>query len=148
MSGPYPTDTYSGSFNFRVTVSGINDPFDGFTKCSGIVWETESWTHNHGMMAGDTDRELPGRNTFNELVLERVYAGFDDFMSWRQRIVSGQQDRRNVSVEVMRQDMSVVKRWELLGAWPSSYESPDLSAMGSDGAMERFELTYETLIEL
>ena len=34
--GSYPTGSFIGTFSFKVTVEGVNDPFDGFTKiCDG-----------------------------------------------------------------------------------------------------------------
>ena len=41
MPGPNATNTYIGAFHFKVTISGINDPFDGFTSCTGIKSTTE-----------------------------------------------------------------------------------------------------------
>jgi len=145
MPGANATNTYIGSFHFKVTVSGINDPFDGFTSCSGVKSSTEEMQFKHGL---DTViRKAPGRTTYEPCSLERIYAGYDDFTKWREAIVGGNIDRRTVSIEYLRNDQSVVTKFDLLGAWISRWESPDLNAMGSDGAIEKIELTYETVIQ-
>jgi phage tail-like protein len=145
MPGPNPTNNYIGGFHFRVTIQGINDPLDGFTSCSGVVSETEPMQFKHGMDV--VVRKAPGRTVFQPITLERVYSGIDEFTRWRDSIIAGNIDRRTVSVEYLRSDQSLVTRYDLLGAWISKWESPPLDAMGSNGAMEKVELTYEMVIQ-
>ena len=145
MPGPNATNTYIGSFHFKVTVSGINDPFDSFTSCSGIKSATEPMEFKHGM--DNHVRFAPGRTKYEPINLERVYAGYDEFCTWRDAIIAGNIDRRTVSIEYLRADQSVLTRFDLIGAWISRWESPDLNAMGSDGAIEKIELTYEVVIQ-
>jgi len=145
MPGPNATNTYIGAFHFKVTISGINDPFDGFTSCTGVKSTTEPMEFKHGM--DSVVRKAPGRTVYEPVTLERVYAGYDDFTKWRDSIIAGNIDRRTVSIEYLRPDQSVLTRFDLIGAWISRWESPDLNAMGSDGAIEKIELTYEVVIQ-
>lgn len=145
MPGPNPTNNYIGSFHFKVTVQGINDALDGFTSCTGIVSNTEPMEFKHGMDV--VVRKAPGRTTFDPITLERVYSGVDEFTAWRDSIIAGNIDRRTVSIEYLRNDQSVVTRFDLLGAWISKWESPQMDAMGSNGALEKIELTFETVIQ-
>ena len=91
MPGPNPTNNYIGSFQFRVTIEGINDPLDGFVKVSAITSTTENITFKHGLDRGV--RKAPGRTTVDDIVLERVYSGLDEFSQWRESIVNGNIDR-------------------------------------------------------
>jgi phage tail-like protein len=145
MPGPNATNTYVGSFHFKVTISGINDPLDGFMDCSGVKSTTEPMEFKHGM---DTVvRKAPGRTVYEPITLTRAYAGYDEFTKWRDSIIAGNIDRRTVSIEYLRPDHSVLTRFDLLGAWISRWESPDMNAMGSEGAKEKIELTYEVVIQ-
>jgi len=146
MPGAVPTNQYVGSFHFRIWVEGINDPLDGFTHCSGLQWSCEDWLVDHGAYHGE-NRAYPGRNRFEPLELERVYAGHDDFYKWREAIVAGFTDRRNVRIEILRTDHSVVTTYDLTGAWPSGWDSPESNAQGSDGSLEVIELEFETIIQ-
>lgn len=144
MPGPNATNTYIGSFHFKVTVSGINDPFDGFTSCTGVKVSSETIEFKHGLDA--VTRKGVGRTTYEPITLERVFAGYDEFFQWGQAIRAGNLDRREVKIDYLRNDGSVVTSFDLLGAWVSRWESPDLNATSSDGAMEKIELTYEVAI--
>lgn len=145
MPGPNPTNNYIGAFHFKVTVEGVNDAFDGFIKCSGVKCSSEPMEFKHGMDM--VVRKAPGRTVYEPVNLERVYSGLDEFTAWRDSIMAGNIDRRTVSIEYLRNDQSVVTRFDLLGAWISKWASPELDASGSNGAIETIELTYETVIQ-
>jgi phage tail-like protein len=136
-----------GSFNFRITVAGINDPLDGFTKCSAITTETETIEFKHGM--DKLVRKNPGRTKVSDITVERVYSGLDELAQWRQRIVDGIIDRRAVSIEFLRPDgVTVVRRYDLYNAYPSKWELPDCDASGSNAATEKITLTCERLVQI
>ena len=99
MPGANPTNNYIGSFQFRVTIEGINDPLDGFTKVSPITSTTENIDFKHGL--DRSVRKAPGRTSFDDITLERVYSGLDEFSQWRERIVNGELDRRTVAIEFL-----------------------------------------------
>ncbi|MFH1466869.1 MAG: phage tail protein [Pseudomonadota bacterium] len=146
MAGPNPTNNYIGSFHFRITVEGINDPLDGFIKVSSIVSTTENVEFKHGL--DYSVRKAPGRTTFEDVTLERVYSGLDEFYSWRQNIEAGNIDRRMVSIEYLRPDRAtVVRRYDLYNAYPSKWELPELDAGGSNAAIERITLSLERCVQ-
>ena len=147
MPGATPTNNYIGSFHFRVKVDGINDPLDGFIKVSSITSTTETVEFKHGM--DRAVRKNPGRTTFEDVTLERVYSGLDEFSQWRQRIVDGEIDRRTVSIEYLKPDgATVVRRYELYNSYPSKWELPEMDAGGSNAAMERITLSVERVVQL
>ena len=135
MAGTTPTNNYLGSFHFRVRIEGINDPLDGFLKISGITSKTESMEFKHGL--DRSVRKSPGRTSFNDIVMERVYSGLDEFAQWRQRIVEGEIDRRTISIEFLKPDgATVVRRYELHNCYPSSWELPAMDAGSSATAID------------
>ena len=147
MPGPMPTNNYIGSFHFRVQIEGINDPLDGFIKVSPIVSTTENVEFKHGL--DRAIRKNPGRTTFEDVVLERVYSGLDEFSQWRQRIVDGEIDRRTVSIEYLKPDgVTVVRRYELYNTYPCKWELPEMDGGGSNAAIEKITLAVERVVQL
>lgn len=147
MAGTTNTNSYLGAFNFRVRVAGINDPLDGFLKVSQITSKTESMEFKHGL--DRAVRKAPGRTSYNDVTLERVYSGLDDFARWRQAIVEGNVDRRTVSIEFLRNNgTEVVRRYELYGAYPSQWDLPEMNAGSSSTAIERITLSVENVVQL
>lgn len=142
-----PTNNYLGSFHFRVRIEGINDPLDGFLKISGITSKTEPIEFKHGL--DRAVRKSPGRTTFSDVTLERVYSGLDEFAQWRQRIVDGEIDRRTVSIEYLKADgVTVIRRYELHNCYPASWELPAMDASSSATAIEKIALAVEHVVQL
>lgn len=141
-----PTNNYIGSFHFRVTVEGINDPLDGFMKVSSITSTTENVDFKHGL--DSSVRKAPGRTTFDDVTLERVYSGLDEFYAWRQAIEAGNIDRRTISIEFLRSDHTTMRRYVLLNAYPSKWELPAMDASGSQAAVEKITISSEKILQL
>lgn len=147
MPGSNPTNNYLGAFQFRVQISGINDPLDGFLKVSAITSKTEPIEFKHGM--DRSVRKSPGRTSVNDVVLERVYSGLDEFARWRQAIVNGEIDRRTVSISYLKPDGStVVRRYELYNCYPTQWELPEMNASSSATAVEKITLAVESYVQL
>ena len=79
--------------------------------------------------------------------MERVYSGLDEFSIWRQSIVDGTVDRREVSIEYLRNNDEVVRKYTLISAYPSKWELPELDAGGSNTAVEKITLSVESVIQ-
>lgn len=144
MPGPNPTNNYIGSFHFLVKVQGFETEMDGFMSCTGVKSVTEVFTFNHGI---DTHvRQARGRTSFEPIILERAYSGLDEFAAWRDRIEDGADERKEIVIEYRTANKTPVARFLLQSAFPSRWESPDLSAMSSDAAVERIEISYERVM--
>jgi phage tail-like protein len=141
-----PTDNYIGAFNFRVTIpdiaSGVNQ---AFTRVSGVVSQSEPMEFMHGL--DPYVRRSAGRTTYEDVTMERIYNGHDEFYNWRLEVEEGIINRRDVVVELMRPDGTPVRKMKLFAAWPSRWELPEMDASGSSGAVERISLTVERVIE-
>jgi phage tail-like protein len=145
-AGPNPTGNYIGTFHFRVTVEGINDPLDGFIRVSAVTSETERMEFKHGM--DRNVRQAPGRTKFNDITLERVYSGLDEFHGWRENIVNGIDDRRTVSIEYLKPDGSTMRRYVMYGSFPYKWELPSMDAGSTQTAVEKITLAVEKVAQL
>lgn len=144
MPGNRLTGVYLGSFHFRVTIAQ-GDPMDGFIRISPIVSETEEMTFKHGM--DRVVRKAMGRTVFNEVVLERIYSGRDEFSVWRDQIVLGVEDRRMVKIEYLAPDgRTVIREYDLYNAWPKRWELPPMDAGSSTPAVEKITLSVERVV--
>lgn len=142
--GLYPeleTNTYVGSFHFRVSIPNMESINQAFTGVSGVVSESEKMEFMHG-----TDpyvRKGAGRTTYEDVVLQRIYNGSDQFYEWRIQVEAGIVERRDIKIELLRPDGSVARTMMCRGAWPSKWELPPMDASGSSAAVESISLTVE-----
>lgn len=135
------TDNYYGAFHFRVSIAGLADVNQTFTKVTNIISESEPMEFAHG-----TDpymRKSVGRTKFDDLALERVYNGSDEFYEWRLEIENGSLTRRDITIELMKQDGTVVRTMVCRSAWPMKWQLPDMDASASSPASEVITLSVE-----
>jgi phage tail-like protein len=136
-----PTDNYLGAANFRIFVSGINDPMDGFIKMSGLKATTEEMKFKHGM---DTAvRHGAGRHDYEDIVLERAYSGVSEFYNWRKRIEAGVLDLRTMTIQFLDNGNNPRATFILGEAWPFLWEMDELDSGVSKVAIERITIAYE-----
>jgi phage tail-like protein len=102
-------------------------------------------TFKHGM--DRVVRKAMGRTVFNEVVLERIYSGRDEFSVWRDQIVLGVEDRRMVKIEYLAPDgRTVIREYDLYNAWPKRWELPPMDAGSSTPAVEKITLSVERVV--
>ena len=143
MPGNRLTGVYLGTFHFRVTISG-GDPLDGFIRISPVISETEEMSFKHGM--DRVVRKAMGRTVFQEIVLERVYSGRDEFSVWRDNIVMGVEDRRMVKIEYLAPDGTLIREYDCYNSWPKRWELPAMDAGSSSPAVEKITLAVERVV--
>ena len=141
-----PTNNYIGSFHFRITVEGINDPLDGFVKISSIESKTETMEFQHGLDI--VTRKAAGRTNWSPVTLTRVYSGLDEFHAWRKQVEAGNIDRRSVTIEYLRNDHSLVRKYVLLNAYPEAWKISEQDAGSSNPATEEIILAVEQVLQL
>ncbi|MCB9765023.1 MAG: phage tail protein [Alphaproteobacteria bacterium] len=138
-------DNYIGAWNFRVKIDGVTDDVNqGFIRISGVVSQSEPMEFMHGV--DPYVRKAPGRASFEDMTLERVYNGTDAFYEWRLAIEEGTIDRKDVVIELMKPDGSLARTTKCINAYPSRWELPEMDTSGSSGAVERITLTMERVI--
>src|SRR5690349_18407255 len=99
----YGLDRYIGAFNFKVEIDGVPVENSKFVSVSGVVSTSETMEFMHG-----DDRYIlkqPGRASFEDIELKRVYQQVDSFYMWREEIEKGNIQRKQVQVYLMLPDM-------------------------------------------
>jgi T4-like virus tail tube protein gp19 len=86
---------------------------------------------------------------FATVVLRRALTTSTELYDWRRRIVSGKDDRCDVTIRLLAAPGgTIVNAWRLVRAWPCRWSGPVLNAMKNDVACEELELTFEDLVWL
>jgi phage tail-like protein len=141
---------YYGGFHFRVFIStefgglaaNVNQ---AWTRVSGIVTESEVIDYMRG-----TDLSVgsaPGRTKFEDLSMERVFYGVDDFYKWRRRIEMGRMELGDLTVELLNRAGNPVRRMVCAGSWPKRWAMPEMDASSSSPAVERITLAVADVYE-
>lgn len=138
-----PTPTH----RFNVEIDGV--VVAHFRGLTGLSSEHEVITHVEGGR-NDAGIKLPGQRQYGELTLQRGYAIGTEMLDWiRQVGALGSQTRavrKTMSVIVLAEDVrSEMGRYDLVGVWPRKWSVADLSAEGSEIAIESLELAHEGL---
>ena len=82
-------------------------------------------------------------------MLRRALTTSTELYDWRGLIVSGKDDRRDVTVrQLSAPGGETVNSWRLMRAWPCRWSGPAFDAMKHDVACEEVELTFEDLVWL
>jgi phage tail-like protein len=121
-----------GSANFRVIIGGVEV---GFSSVSALSSETEP-----------SDERREGIARLRNVVLRRAVDGSRDLWAWRQGVVDGKDDHRDVVIEHLDDlGKEVVNSWSLHSAWPCRWTGPSFDSIAGGIAMEEIELSYERL---
>ena len=139
------TNDYLGSHRFSVQIDG-GESMDGFVSVSSIISNTEPISFKHGL--DPHVRKAPGRVTWEDITLERVYTGGDDMAAWRKDLIAGVATRKNVTIKFQTAAGEDVKIFQLYGSFPVRWELPGLNAQGSDSALEKITLCVETVEDI
>jgi phage tail-like protein len=143
--------------NFRVTIEGCDED-TSFVSVSEVTTNIEAIEYKHGM--DKTVRRAPGRVSFGNVTLKRSYQGLDELHQWKTSIENGIDDRRTVSVEYLKDDHTVVRRYELYGCFPVMWKLPAMDSnpaavnsgvagLGTEYmALEEIEMTVEKVLQL
>jgi phage tail-like protein len=116
----------------------IGDQEIGFAEVSPLRSETE--------LSGLPDRPV---HRFATIVLRRALTTSTDLYDWRRHIVSGEDDRRDVTIrQLSAPGGEIVNSWRLMRAWPCRWSGRAFDAMKNDVAFEELELTFEDLVWL
>jgi phage tail-like protein len=83
------------------------------------------------------------------VVLRRALTQSTELYEWRRRVAGGEDDRRDVTIEMLdAAGGAVVDSWRLVGARPQRWSGPSFDASGVAVAIEELELTYDDLVWL
>ena len=125
-------DPYS-SFNFRVIVDGVS--IGEFSEV--LTAEGDAIDYLKAANSQPTVRKLVGLRKYANITLKRGYVRDKSLWSWFRK---GQNDRRNLTIELTNDAQQPRQRWHFAHAW-----GPCLKASGNEIAVERVETAHDGL---
>ncbi len=134
-------DPYS-NFNFLVEIDGVASA--GFAEADLPAGRIETLEYREGGDKTSAARKLPGRVSYENVVLRRGLSGRTDLYDWWRAVRDGTLDRRNAAIVLLDEARSPVQRWLLRDAWPVRLAYTRLDGLGNEIAIETLELTYES----
>jgi phage tail-like protein len=129
-----------GNYNFLVELDGISRA--AFQECSGFDSTIDVIEHREGG-ENTTVRKLPGQTKYTNIVLKWGITDDMELYTWHRNAVKGQLERKNGSIVLLDRQGGEVARWNFVRAWPSKYDGHNLTAEGTDVAIETLELAHE-----
>lgn len=141
---PRPKDPHLG-MQFWVQIEGVE--VAGFSECSGLVIETETFEYAEGGLNLYTHK-LPVRTRYGNVVLRRGLDPAQDLYSWYMSTLDGKTSRKNLSIIIYGPTGEQVRQWALKGAYPVKWTGPDLRADAGAIAVETLEFAHEGLVPI
>lgn len=138
------------NFKFRVRWDG--QVVAGVSKVSALKRTTELVSHHEGGDNFLTPRISPGLSKFDPITLERGITFDPAFEAWANLVYSTEGDgavslanfRKNISIELLNLQGTVVKRYNVFRCWVSEYTAlPELDANANAIAFENLVLQNE-----
>ena len=117
-----------------------------FTDVSGLQVEIEVFPYQEGG-ENSYEHKLPGRTKFSNITLKRGVVSTDnDLWKWLYGAIYGQILRRPVSIRMLNQDYTDMRRWDLEGAYPVKWSLSDFKSGDSSVAIETLELAHNGFV--
>ncbi len=137
--------------NFKFRVNWDGQVVAGVSKVSALKRTTEVVSHREG---GDisTPRHSPASSKFEAITLERGITFAPEFEAWANLVYSTEGDgavslaglRKDISIEMLNLQGTVVKRYNVFRCWVSEYTAlPELDANANAIAFEMIVLQNE-----
>ena len=104
-----------GSYNFLVEVDGITRA--GFQECSGLDSTQDAGEYREGTDPL-TMRKLPGLVTYSNLSLKWGITDDAELWEWRQTVMDGKVQRKNISVVPTPISSRRTRSWIRSSSWP------------------------------
>lgn len=136
--------------NFKFRVKWDNQVVAGVSKVGALKRTTEVVTHRGG--ADFPDRHSPGKSKYDPIMLERGITFATEFMAWANLVYSTEGDgavslagfRKDITIEMLNLQGTVVKRYNVFRCWVSEYTAlPELDANANAIALESITIQNE-----
>lgn len=115
-----------------------------FQEVSGLNMNREKIPYRGGASPEYNDTVMPGRPTFDDIVLKRgIFAGDSDFFKWVSTIKLNDVERRDLTISLLNADHSPVVTWKVKSAFPLKVEGPGLKSTANEVAIESLTLAHE-----
>ncbi|MDF5714589.1 MAG: phage tail protein [Rhizonema sp. NSF051] len=145
----------ANSFYIELTLDGSNNNIDGiFLECQGFqrtqpvieicevtpqIWGSKQ---NKGRVVRT---KLPGNDQSGNITLRRGMTSSMVLWDWFQKVQQGKwkEQRQAISLNICNNARKVNAKYQLDGAWPTSYKVADVNASSTDFAIEELEIAFE-----
>lgn len=129
-------------FRFKVEIDGLE--VGGFSEVSGLEAEIETHEYVEGGL-NQYRHVFPKGIKYPRLILKRGITNDNTLLKWYNQCASGNIFRRSGAVILFDYEHQEVRRWKFVGAYPVKCSYPQLKALGSEVAIEAFELVHRGL---
>jgi phage tail-like protein len=139
---PDRLDPYAG-YNFSVELDGLTRA--GFRSCSGLDSTTNASSYREGTDRTLGSRKIPGLLSHGDVTLSRGVTADDKLWKWREKVMTGQVERHNISITLLNDVGDAKITWNLYECWPTQWTGPSFDATSDEVAVEQLVLTYERI---
>ncbi|MBW4616345.1 MAG: phage tail protein [Desmonostoc vinosum HA7617-LM4] len=130
---------------------GENDCY--FLECQGFkrtqdvieICEVTSQKRQGGSKGLPVRTKLPSNSKSGNITLRQGLSSSKNFWKWFEDVEKGQwaKQRQFISLSIYDQKSKKEVRFELAGAWPTSYKIADVSAKSNEIEIEELEIAFE-----
>ena len=129
------------SYHYQVVWGGANVSFQ---EVSGLNMNREKIAYRGGASPEYSDTFMPGRPTFDDIVMKRgIFKGDSDYHKWQQTIVLNEVERRDLTISLLGPDHAPVVTWKVKNAFPLKIEGPSFKSNANEVAIESITLAHE-----
>lgn len=128
------------NFLFKVEIDGVTQA--GFSEAAVGDSASDVIEYREGEEV-TTSRKLPGLTKHADVTLKWGLTDSKELWDWRQGVIDGKIDRKNVSVVVFDTEGNEKVRWQFVRAWPSKLDPSDMTAKGNDVAIMSMVISHE-----
>ena len=134
-----------GDFNlsnrFSYEIDGVL--VAGVHSIEGIEHETDIVEYKDG--EDGTTHTRPGNHKPGKMTVVKDWSNTSEWYKWRQQVVNGKVERKSMSVIFHNDAGEEVGRMNFFQAWPTKWVGPNLNARNSGHAIEKLEISWETM---
>ena len=142
-------------FYVKLELANSIDKVDGiFLECQGLkrtqdaieICEVTSDKWGKSKQGLVVRTKIPGNVKSGNMTLKRGMTCSKTLWNWFQAVQDGKWSthRRDASISIYDQAADIQARFELGGAWPTSYKVADLNARATTIEIEEIEIAFET----
>lgn len=139
--------SFHKKFKFIVEIDGVESA--GFQKCSELSVEVAKVEYSEG--GAVIPDKSPGRLTYSDITLERGATSDYDLWSWFVEVLDatamvGSVEpiyKRNLDVVQLDRDGSELRRWRVVGAWPTKFKAGDWDNEADEVVIEVLTLSID-----
>jgi phage tail-like protein len=132
-------------FRFVVEINGTL--VGGFSEVTGFERRTEVDDYREGGV-NDYVHKIAKETRYPNLTLKRGITDLTNLWQWHQQVISGQIERKTVSV-ILLDPLGLEKwRWIFSDAYPVKWNGSDMNANSSTVSVESIELAHHGMTKL